>query len=484
MMEISKLLEGVFIDGSWRAAEAGLLTTEEPATGRVLARIARGGEADVAAAVSSARRAFDQDWGQWTAVERGRVLTHFASLIQTHHEALARTECADTGKPLTQARNDITATARYFEYYGGAADKLHGETIPYQSGTTVVVQREPFGVCGLITPWNYPAQIFGRTVGGALAAGNTVVLKPAEEACLTVLRLTELAAEAGIPPGVLNVVPGLGHEAGVAVASHPDVDHLSFTGSPVAGTAVAQAAAVNHVPVTLELGGKSAQLVFADADLDMAAEVIVRAIVQNAGQTCSAGSRVLVEASARDALVARLDRIMSGLVCGPGIDDHDCGPLINAAQKTRLENMLERGRSAGMSVLAQGHVAPDAPDGGHYVPPMLVTGVPPDHEVAREELFGPVLTLFTFTDDQAAVELANATDYGLVTGLWTQDAYRSIALPGRLRSGQVFVNNYGAGGGVELPFGGMKRSGYGREKGFEGMKSFTTMKTVTFSHGQ
>ncbi len=474
--------QGCFINGEWVAAERGTIEALDPSTDAVITRIGRGGPNEIEAAVSAARQATKDEWIHWSAAERGRVLTRLSALITQHHEALAEMECRDTGKPLTQARNDMTATARYFEYYGGAADKLHGEVIPYQDGMTVMVQREPYGVCAVIIPWNYPAQIFGRTVGGALAAGNTVVLKPAEEACLSVLRLTELAAEAGVPAGVLNVVPGYGAEAGAALAAHPDIDHLSFTGSPATGTAVSRAASGRHVRLTMELGGKSAQIVFADADLDAAADTAVRAIVQNAGQTCSAGSRLLVEASAREAMVKRLVERFSALVVAPGMADRDCGPLMNAAQKTRLEGMLERGREAGMEVLAAGAIDPAAPTTGHFVPPMLITGVPPDHEVACEELFGPVLTLFEFADEDEAVELANGTDFGLVTGLWTRDASRALSMPRRLQSGQVFVNNYGAGGGVELPFGGMKRSGYGREKGFEGMKSFTTVKTVVLKH--
>lgn len=475
--------EGVFISGEWRPAAAGTLDVEAPARGETVARIARGGADEVQAAVAAARTAADEDWGQWAAFERGRVLARLGRLIAEHHEALARLECLDTGKPMTQARADLTACARYFEFYGGAADKLHGEVIPYQRGFTVMAVREPYGVVGLIIPWNYPAQIFGRAVGGALGAGNACVLKPAEDACLTVLRLTELAREAGLPAGALNVVPGLGAEAGAVLAAHPDVDHLSFTGSPETGTRVAEAAARNHVPVTLELGGKSAQVVFDDADLDAVTATVSRAIVQNAGQTCSAGSRLLVQTGVRAELTERLQAAFNGLTCGPGETDPDCGPLINARQKTRLEGMLARGREAGMRVLAEGRIADDAPAGGHYVAPMLVEGVPPEHEVAREELFGPVLTVFGFGDEAEAVRLANGTPYGLVSGLWTRDGSRQLRLSRRLRSGQVFVNSYGAGGGVELPFGGMKHSGYGREKGFEGMKSFTVLKTVTIQHG-
>ncbi len=248
--------------------------------------------------MAAARAAFHGAWGRLTATERGRILSRLSALILEHHDELSELECRDTGKPIQQARVDITACARYFEYYGGAADKLHGETIPYAQGTSVLALRVPHGVTGHIIPWNYPAQIFGRSVGGALAAGNACVVKPAEDACLTPLRIAALALDAGLPAGALNIVCGLGSEAGAALAAHAGINHISFTGSPQTGTAVAQAAAVNHVPVTLELGGKSPQVVFADADLDAALPVLVNAIVQNAGQTCAAGSRVLIERSA------------------------------------------------------------------------------------------------------------------------------------------------------------------------------------------
>ncbi len=303
----------------------------DPSDGAAFAKIARGNAADIDAAVLAARGAlgefFDGGWGRMTATERGRLLMKLSYAVTDHHDELARLESRTTGKPLKQGRADATSLARYFEYYAGAADKLHGETIPYQAGMTVLTLREPHGVTGHIVPWNYPMQIFGRSVGAALAAGNACVVKPAEDACLSVMRVAVLAAEVGFPAGALNVVTGYGAEAGAALAQHRGIDHISFTGSPVTGTAVAQAAAKHHCPVTLELGGKSPQIVFADANLDDVLPVVVNAIVQNAGQTCSAGSRLLIERPIYEELVARVGAAMSRLKVGPALDDLDVGPV-------------------------------------------------------------------------------------------------------------------------------------------------------------
>jgi aldehyde dehydrogenase (NAD+) len=315
------------------------------------------------------------------------------------------------------------------------------------------------------------------------AAGNAAVVKPAEDACLSLLRVADLAAECGLPDGALNIVTGLGAEAGAALTEHPGIQHLSFTGSPATGARVAAAAAQHHCPVTLELGGKSPQIVFADADLDLALPSLVNAIVQNAGQTCSAGSRLLVEQSIYERLLALLSERFSALRAGPALADLDCGPLIRASQLTRVRSFLADAEREGIATAARGGIVADAPEGGFYAAPTLLRDVPPQNRLAREEVFGPVLAAIPFVDEADAIRLANATDYGLVAGVWTRDGGRQLRIARAVQSGQVFVNSYGAGGGIELPFGGVKHSGYGREKGLEALYGLTTLKTVVVRHG-
>jgi aldehyde dehydrogenase (NAD+) len=454
----------------------------DPCNGETFAHIGAGGARDIDLAVKAAQAALDGVWGKTSAGDRGRILFRFARLIEDHVEELALMEATDTGKPLNAARIDIQVTARYFEFYGGAADKLHGQVIPFLDGYTVNVLREPHGVTGHIIPWNYPAQQYGRTVGAALAAGNAVVLKPSEDACLSTLKMSELAMEAGLPPGALNVVTGLGETAGAALTAHPGVSFLSFTGSPEVGQLVQTSAARNHIPCTLELGGKSPQVVFADADLDAALPVLTAAIIQNAGQTCSAGSRVLIERPVYDQVMQRLASAFSALQVGAGQADLDCGPIINAKQCARVQGFIDQARAAGIAVAAAGALSGSAPRSGFYVVPTLFADVPANHRLTQEEVFGPVLAASSFDDEAEALRLANGTPYGLVAGLWTRDGARQMRMARKLHAGQVFVNNYGAGGGVELPFGGVKHSGYGREKGFEALLGFTSLKTVAIRH--
>jgi aldehyde dehydrogenase (NAD+) len=473
-----------FIEGTWQdAATFAALPVIDPSHGTPFGEIARGTAPDVDQAVASSRGAFEGSWGELAAAERGRLLMRMSQLVTQNAQELAALEARDVGKPLTQARNDAKALARYFEFYAGAADKLHGQTIPYQNGYTVLTLREPFGVTGHIIPWNYPMQIFGRSVGASLAVGNACVVKPAEDASLAILRLAQLAMEAGLPPGALNVVTGLGTEAGQALAEHKGINHISFTGSGPTGTRVTQAAAVNHVPVTMELGGKSPQLVFADADFDAAIPAIVNAIIQNAGQTCSAGSRVLVERPRYEELMHRLTDKFEKLVAAPAMADRDLGPLISDKQQKRVWEFVSQAQGEGLEVLAQGQIDEAAPETGFYQAPLLLACASARSQLFQQEIFGPILLITPFDDEDEALKLANATQYGLVAGIWTRDGARQMRLARGIASGQVFINNYGAGGGVELPFGGYKYSGHGREKGFEALYGFTQLKTIAMRHG-
>ena len=455
----------------------------DPSDGQAYAHIQRSNAADIDAAVCAARQAMESVWCKLGAAERGRLLMRLSLKITENAAELAAIEQRDCGKPTTQARADAAALARYFEFYAGACDKLHGETIPYLDGYSVLTWREPHGVTGHIIPWNYPMQIFGRSVGGALAAGNVCVVKPAEDACLSLIRVAQLAAEVGFPAGVINIVTGYGHEVGDALARHPGIDHISFTGSPTVGTLIQQVASQRHCPVTLELGGKSPQIVFADADLDAAIPAIISGIVQNAGQTCSAGSRLLVDQATYEPLLERLGQAFEQLRVGPAAMDLDLGPLIRKSQQQRVQDFLSDAQAANIPMVAQGKVVDDAPETGFYQAPTLLRDVPVTHRLAQEEIFGPVLVAMSFRDEDHAVALANATAFGLVTGIWTRDGARQFRMARRVRAGQVFINNYGAGGGVELPFGGVKSSGHGREKGFEALYGFTTLKTVAIRHG-
>ena len=472
-----------FIGGQWVTASGNdTLPLENPSDGTTICEIARGRAADIDRAVAAAQKALDGEWGRLAAFERGRILMRISQKVLERVDDLARLEAMDVGKPLKQARADAVTLARYLEFYAGAADKVMGETIPYLDGYTVYTLRQPHGVTGHILPWNYPMQMVGRSIGGALAMGNATVLKPAEEACLTAIAFAAIAEEAGLPAGAFNLVTGLGEEAGAALTSHPGIQHISFTGSVAVGSLVQASAAKNVVPLTLELGGKSPQVVFADADLQKALPFLVNAGIQNAGQTCSAASRILVQRSVHDQVVERMAERYRALKVGPALADLDMGPLVSARQKQIVEGFTAT-LGNGQSVAGQGTIVDDAPRDGHYVPPMLLAGIGPNDRLAQDEIFGPVQVVIPFDDEDEAVAIANGTEYGLVAGVWTVDGGRQMRLAKRIRAGQVFINNYGAGGGVELPFGGTGKSGYGREKGFEALYGFSVLKTVAAHHG-
>lgn len=470
------------IGGKWVKAQSGkTLDVVSPANGEVFASIAASDRQDIDMAVAAARAAFETgEWGRLAAVERGRIMIRIGELITRDAEELAQLESLDTGKPISQARADMVAAARYFEFYGAAADKVHGEHIPFLSGYDVKVVREPYGVTGHIIPWNYPAQMVGRTLAPALAMGNATVMKPAEEACLSVLRIARLAEEAGMPAGAINIVTGEGHVAGAALSEHPGIDFISFTGSPEIGVLIQTNAARNFIGCTLELGGKSPQIVFEDADLDRVIPVLAAAIVQNGGQTCSAGSRALIHRSIWDTVVARLAERFESLTAAPPEQDRNLGALISQRQRDRVAAFIAE---ADAPLIARGKVAAGAPERGYYVAPALFGPCDPQSRLAQVEVFGPVLAAIPFDDEQEAVRIANGTEFGLVAGVWTRDGDRQQRVAKAMRCGQVFINGYGAGGGIELPFGGTRKSGHGREKGFAALHEFSTIKTIVHNHG-
>jgi aldehyde dehydrogenase (NAD+)/betaine-aldehyde dehydrogenase len=467
------------IDGKPVTTEAEV-PVEDPSTGEVMAVTADCGPAEIDAAVRAAAGAAPA-WRLTAVPERARLLRRLAGLIERDAQSLGRLESQQTGKPLRQGLRDAEITVRYFDFYASAVETFYGSAFSLDQRTTVQTRWEPHGVTAHIIPWNYPLQILGRSVAPALAMGNCAVLKPAEEAPLTALKIGELALEAGLPPGALNVVPGYGESAGAALTGHPGIGHISFTGSVEVGRIISHAAADHLIPVTMELGGKSPNILFADADLDRALPVIVNSILQNGGQTCSAGSRLLVEKSLHVTVTSRLAEMFAAVSIGPALEDPDLGPLISGPQRDRVTSYVTAADRGGRIAYGGAPLTGGELGHGYFFQPTLVDEVAAGSPIFREEVFGPVLAVTPFADLEEAVTLANGTDYGLVAGVWTTNIATAQRMIRDVVSGQVFVNTYGASGGVELPFGGFRQSGFGREKGAEGLRGFAQLKTAVIA---
>jgi aldehyde dehydrogenase (NAD+) len=466
-----------YINGEWAAAANGAtFETVDPATEEVIGWVARGTAEDIEQAVTAARAAFEGVWWQTKPKERARLLFDLARAIEAEADALAELETLDSGKPLPLSRKEALSTARYFEFYAGAADKFYGDSIPLGPDYVDFTLREPMGVTAHIVPWNMPLNMVGRSVAPALAMGNTAVVKPAEQTPLTALKLAELMAQVGIPAGVYNVVTGFGQEAGAPLTEHPDIDSITFTGSVPTGRRIMQAAAKHIKPVVLELGGKSPHIIFADADLETAVVEASKGIFANCGQICSAGSRLVIDGRIKDAFLDKLVQRARQIRVGPGLESPDMGPLVSQEQYERVLNYIEIGQQEGAQLLTGGG-RPDRLERGYFVAPTLFDNVSPQATIAQEEIFGPVLSVLTFHDEEEALAIANGVQYGLVAGIFTNDLNRALRLATRIRAGQIYVNEYFAGG-EETPFGGYKQSGFGREKGMDALYNYTQVKNV------
>ena len=468
-----------YVDGAAVAPSSGeYINSFNPCSGEPAASVAKGTSKDVDQAVASAVKAFPE-WRDRRPIERGRILMEIARKLRENAAEFGRLESMETGKPVWQSPMEVEGAAAYFEFYAGLVNLYQGEKIDLGAGYHSYTIREPYGAVGVITPWNAPINQAARGIAPALAAGNTVVSKPSEFTSATTVALAKLAVEeCGMPPGVFNVVLGEGPDAGSALVSHPDIRKVAFTGSVRAGQEIGKIAAERIIPLTLELGGKSPNIVFEDADLAEAVPGAIRGFIVNAGQVCLAGTRLLVQESIHDAFVKGLVAGVSQIKVGSA---PDCmvGPLTTEAQYQRVQEYFKVAQQDGAKAEIGGEV-PDNPDWGNgwFVPPTVYSGVTNDMRIAREEVFGPVLVVIPFKDEEDAIRIANDTDYGLAAGLWTQNLGRAHRVSSALQAGQIYVNEYQAGG-VETPLGGFKKSGYGREKGIEALHCYTHVKCVT-----
>lgn len=472
---------GSVIDGKeLPPSRAELMDSFDPATGTVLARIQRAGSDVVDEAVQNAAAALP-GWRDADGAERGRAMRRLSDVLLENLDLLAYLESVDNGKPLREAEGDVRLAASYYEYYGGIADKIHGETVPLGTGFHSYTRVEPYGVTVHIVPWNAALQQAARGVAPAIAGGNVAIVKPAEDTSMAVVEFARLAIDAGVPPGVINVVTGLGHEAGAALVSHPGVGRIAFTGSVPTGQGVLRASAEHLSPVTLELGGKSPNIVFDDADLEAAAAGSLTAINFNAGQVCMAGSRLLVQAGIHDEFVNRLGELNRAVTLGRGLENPGMGPITTEKQYRKVLEYLDIGRSEGAEAVTGGGAATVAGlEAGRFIEPTIFVNVRNDMRIAQEEIFGPVLSVIPFEDEEEAVAIANDTPYGLTAGMWTRDLSRAHRVAGRIEAGQVSVNNYFAGG-IRTPFGGFKASGFGREKGPDAVYHYLQTKTVSIA---